>query len=881
MSDIDDKHLQLGGDTGFLGKAKNPGDPEKNCPDGKGRFREYEKGVIYSGPGGVHELHGAILDKWNELNAEAGKLGYPTTDHRHVNDGVGRYAEFEKGAIYWSPATGAHDVVDVTGIWGKYRIYGGPRGVLGYPTSDTAPIKDGRFNNFEHGAIYWRGATSAFVVHGEIHGKWIAQGGVNGKFGFPRSDELPSPDINLRFNKFENGQLTRTITPSTPLKKTDIALPVREAHDLTLDKLKSNNKTNKGDGFRILGLSLYGDTANPLYTGLWVKDGGPEQKVLFKASKSELQTFLDDPANDGFHPTIISATGPSNKAVFALVCEKRKGAAPVLRSRLVSGPIDKIYTPDTFAYWCRWAKANHHILRCVAIYGDQNEPRYAGIWELNSDEVPWNVAYHNADKKIVTNFLAETAPELFEEGEMQAITHAQAFWARPAFATRSPHGHELRIFRADRVVDWALRKDTLEEYVSDLKKFKGEGFVPVCAQGAQIDGKSRFSVIFAKRVQPQPRKLTITGKHTQSLVAFDEAMGDMVKSTGARAASLAIAKDGRLVYARAFTWAEADQPAVEPTQLFRIASCSKPITSVGIYQLDEDKKLDPKNGGGLLAEPEKYFLKSNVTLTLPLKTSLAPNFDSIRLNQVLMHTAGFRKPIFKDEKVLEAFDKAKPPLKGIELTMPMTMLQVASHMATVPLELEPGKEFHYSNVGFLFLTLLLEQRLGKPYEQALQERIFQKVGVKRAQITSSSPELKQNEVIALDPQLRVGRSVMEKERPIVAHEYGTINRNTRPGTGGWMMAPADYVRFLSVLHSGDGTLLKPETVKNGARIKSHGGGIDGAVAHVEHMDSGFTFAVFFAINFFGEYETRIRDIINALPAKAWPTGDLFPTLDIK
>jgi hypothetical protein len=120
---------------------------------------------------------------------------------------------------------------------------------------------------------------------------------------------------------------------------------------------------------------------------------------------------------------------------------------------------------------------------------------------------------------------------------------------------------------------------------------------------------------------------------------------------------------------------------------------------------------------------------------------------------------------------------------------------------------------------------------------------------------------------------------METARPIVPHEYGTVNRDARPGSGGWMMSAADYVRFLSVLHSGSGTLLDPATASGDERILSHGGSLDGAVAHVEHIPAKkVTFAVFFAINFFGEFERRIRDIINALPDSAWSGEDLFPQL---
>jgi LGFP repeat len=77
--------------------------------DGKGYFRSYQGGSIYDGPGGTHEVHGAIRDRWMLLGAQTGLLGYPLTDETGTPDGVGRYNHFQNGSIYWTPETGAHE----------------------------------------------------------------------------------------------------------------------------------------------------------------------------------------------------------------------------------------------------------------------------------------------------------------------------------------------------------------------------------------------------------------------------------------------------------------------------------------------------------------------------------------------------------------------------------------------------------------------------------------------------------------------------------------------------------------------------------------------------------------------------------------------------
>jgi hypothetical protein len=70
-------------------------------------YAEKLEGSIYWTPAtGAHEVHGAIRDLWASLGWELSWLGYPTSDVRPTADGVGRYGEFQNGAICWSPSGG-------------------------------------------------------------------------------------------------------------------------------------------------------------------------------------------------------------------------------------------------------------------------------------------------------------------------------------------------------------------------------------------------------------------------------------------------------------------------------------------------------------------------------------------------------------------------------------------------------------------------------------------------------------------------------------------------------------------------------------------------------------------------------------------------------
>src|SRR5580765_6292995 len=78
----------------------------------------------------------------------------------------------------------------------------------------------------------------------------------------------------------------------------------------------------------------------------------------------------------------------------------------------------------------------------------------------------------------------------------------------------------------------------------------------------------------------------VTGIERTECTALDDWMTAFVKEHNIPGGSLAVMRDGKLVYARGFGWADRDaKTPVQPDSLFRIASVSKPITAVAILKL--------------------------------------------------------------------------------------------------------------------------------------------------------------------------------------------------------------------------------------------------------------------------------------------------------
>jgi LGFP repeat len=153
---VNQKYMEIGGATGL------PTGPLESATGVDFTYlRRYQNGIIYWQESiGARWVHGAILGKYQELGAEGGFLGFPTTDETGAPDGVGRYNHFERGSIYWTPGTGAREVHGM--IRDKWQSLGWERSWLGYPISDEMDFpENGRVSVFQNGSIYWWADTGA------------------------------------------------------------------------------------------------------------------------------------------------------------------------------------------------------------------------------------------------------------------------------------------------------------------------------------------------------------------------------------------------------------------------------------------------------------------------------------------------------------------------------------------------------------------------------------------------------------------------------------------------------------------------------------------------------------------------------------------------
>lgn len=205
MSIIDDKYVELGGPAGFLGQ---PTTGELVTPNGLGHYRHFQHGSIYHKLelSIAAEVHGLIRDRWAELGWENSFLGFPLTDEIDVEGVSGRTNTFEGGVISWSPSTGAHEVHGA--ILERWMELGREAG-FGFPLTDETSTPDGRgrFNHFTGGSIYWTPETGAVEIVGAMKSRWASAGWEQSSLGYPVAPEFIPPPDGVTLQDFEHGYL--------------------------------------------------------------------------------------------------------------------------------------------------------------------------------------------------------------------------------------------------------------------------------------------------------------------------------------------------------------------------------------------------------------------------------------------------------------------------------------------------------------------------------------------------------------------------------------------------------------------------------------------------------------------------------------------------
>jgi CubicO group peptidase (beta-lactamase class C family) len=351
-------------------------------------------------------------------------------------------------------------------------------------------------------------------------------------------------------------------------------------HGVNAAQHQANFNRLSSQGYRMISLSVYGDAGSPLYAAVWVQRSGPAWVAVHGVDSAAYQSFFNTWGAKGFVPVLVSATGPFANAVFAAVFEQGIEGSWQARHGVPAGPVNQA---GSFNYLNSSFAAQNLYIRSFAIYGTSNSRYYIAVWHSNPGYVKWHVHPADPAANYQSTFNAET--QLAGYG-----LHGY----RPAYVALSADQTYCSVFKDDVVGPWAARHGmTAGQYQTEFNEQTAAGNYPICVQGGGTTANAVYAAIFAKQDIPSPRQWTATGAAVPSLAAFDNAFKQFMQTNAVRAAQFTLSKNGSVLLARAYTWAEPGYRITQPSDRFLLASCSKMFCEQAIQTLYDAGALKP------------------------------------------------------------------------------------------------------------------------------------------------------------------------------------------------------------------------------------------------------------------------------------------------
>jgi CubicO group peptidase (beta-lactamase class C family) len=294
-----------------------------------------------------------------------------------------------------------------------------------------------------------------------------------------------------------------------------------------------------------------------------------------------------------------------------------------------------------------------------------------------------------------------------------------------------------------------------------------------------------------------------TGVAVPGLEIFDAAMTNLLADYNIKGAQLALTYHGRLVYNRGFGYANTStNTLVQPNHRFRVASVSKPITSIAVMHLIEQ---------GQLHLSDLVFGVNGILNDAIYQNAIDPRIYTITLRNLLEHTGGWDRFISGDPffpyyaaNIIGVYDMAI----AMGVTPPGTDQSIIQYMLNnFMLNYTPGTVSSYSNIGYSIIAQVIEKVTSQGYENYVRDTILIPIGI---------------------TEIQTGRTLLANQLPMevnyynnynsqnvsiydgatmTPYAYGTYNMESMNGLGGWVASSADLCKLLVAV---DGFPSKPD-----------------------------------------------------------------------
>jgi CubicO group peptidase (beta-lactamase class C family) len=404
-------------------------------------------------------------------------------------------------------------------------------------------------------------------------------------------------------------------------------------------------------------------------------------------------------------------------------------------------------------------------------------------------------------------------------------------------------------------------------------------------------------ILFVPRVGTE-RVVMVDGNYVPAHLRIDNSLTDdekfetaeksvewFMKTWDIKGASIAVAKNGKLLYARGFGYASlSDSLTVEPYHRFRIASVSKLITAVAIMKLQEE---------GRLSVYDHVFGPDGILDDTLFAHPKDRRVFDITVAHLLSHEGGWSQrygdQMFMPEVVARTLD----------VPMPVDITTIIRFALGKNLHFKPGTGQSYSNLGYSILGLVIERVSGKGYEAYCKKEILEPLGIYDIALGHNLPaDALPLEVSYYEVDNAPLKPSVYGTGEMVPASRGGNDIETLGAAGGWVATAPDLMRLLLAVDGFDnpGDILSPESigfmtdVYNGfapvgwRATRTNGswwrtGSFSGTTAMMKRMPDGTSWVVL--MNSSGWNGPELTSDIDRmmtrflLRIKEWPEEDLF------
>ena len=644
------------------------------------------------------------------------------------------------------------------------------------------------------------------------------------------------------------------------------AFPARFGFGLTLAQYDSMSSSNVAQGYRPISLDANGSTNSPNIAAVWVNDGFTNWTTVIGVTSSEYSNQVNTLTAQGYRTLCVDAYGdyPSERYMAVWVKDGQ-----------VSAGWKQVFNLSEADYNAAWNtySADGYRPTWISVLASNTAPRFSGAWvkDGNGYWTYWDMDTTGLGQNT-TNILAQGGRPISLSGyNSSGSTMFAAHW----------------IYAEQPVWTWNAELSA-SAFQSAANMLTTGGFRPVCITEYGPSSALRYASSWVQ--DPPPAVSTVSGVAEPSLAALDTEMTNFMAVRNIARGTLAVTRNGKLVFHHAYTLAPTNVVSTQTTNLFRIASLSKQFTSVGVMQLLQAGKLT---------------LDQPIGTVLDLTNVSDTRFRNVTIRQLLQHWGGWDRDVSYDPMFRDFIISA-----SLGRPLPTTPQMVIDYMKTQPLDHAPGTVYSYSNFGYCLLGRIIERLSGLGYEEFIQQNVLRPAGIwdmrpGKPLLADADPA----EVNYEDPLRRLVPTVMGTSgSSLVPVQYGGWNLSSMDSHGGWLATAADLVRFSSAFDNqtnspllpaqwidtmwsqppgltgtpatyyGAGWLVRP---LGGDTFNAwHDGSLDGTFSYTVRLANGICWAVIFnrraVLASTPDYSNIDAEMNNAISSiRSWPTYDLF------